>query len=63
MKKKLDEAQWREVFRIRCRSKRGERLELVEQKLVEAAYRSDPKRYDAMTLDVFNATLPAGAWP
>lgn len=57
----LDEHEWRKVFELRCKSKRGHGLSENEQALVERAYRADPARYAAMNGEVFQATLPFGA--
>lgn len=59
-KKVLTEAEWVEVFKARCRSKRGERLTNKERDLVEAAFRSDEKNGE-MELDVFDTTVPFGS--
>jgi len=59
--KTLTEEQWRTVFELRCRSKRGQRLAAVEQALVDAAYRQNRRRYGAMEADVFDATVPFGS--
>jgi hypothetical protein len=66
MKKKelaerLTEAEWREVFRLRCRSKQGQTLSREEQRLVDAAWGDDEERYRAMEPDVFDATVPFGS--
>lgn len=63
MKKKLilTDAQWREVFRIRCLSKRGLGLSSEDRNLIDAAWKSDPVRYEAMSTDVFNETVPFGS--
>lgn len=58
---KLSEEQWSEVFRIRCRSKRGERISSAELRLCERAMRSDEVRYEAEGADVFDATVPFGS--
>jgi hypothetical protein len=58
---KLSEEQWREVFRLRCRCKRGEALAVGESELVERARREDRDRYVAMDADVFDATVPFGS--
>jgi hypothetical protein len=58
---RLTEAQWSEVFRLRCKSKRGDGLTGEEQALAERAWKEDRKRYAAMDGDVFNATVPAGS--
>lgn len=60
-KPKLTGGDWLKVFEIRCKSKRGIPLNIVERKLVDAAYESDKKRYSALDKDVFNATVPAGS--
>jgi hypothetical protein len=58
---KLTDEQWREVFRLRCESKRGGRLNVSEQELVERAFKEDRGRYAAMEPDVFDATVPFGS--
>lgn len=63
---KLTEAQWSEVFHLRCRSKRGETLTADELALAERAWKEDRKRYAVMDGDVFEATVPFGSaarWP
>jgi hypothetical protein len=60
-KRALAEAEWREVFALRCRSKRGERLSPEEQRKCELAFRRDGLRYAEMERDVFNATVPFGS--
>ena len=57
----LTEDQWAEVFRLRCRSKRGDRLFPDEQKLIEQAFRENRQRYVEMNEDVFNSTIPFGS--
>jgi hypothetical protein len=58
---KLTEDQWREVFRLRCKSKRGDRLDKLEQRLVEKSFKEDFDRYGRMEADVFDATVPFGS--
>ena len=60
-RKKLTEAQWREVFRLRCKSKRGDELSKDERALLDAAFAQDEERYDALSPAVFNATVPFGS--
>jgi hypothetical protein len=60
-KKALDAAQWERVFFLRCKSKRGESVTDEDQRLLVAAYRSDPGRYGDLNADVFNATVPIGS--
>ncbi len=65
-KRTLTEAEWEKVFRSRCKSKQGQTLTDEERDLVEAAFRSDEKRYSALEGEVFNATVPFGSqtrWP
>ena len=57
----LTAAEWRRVFDLRCRSKRGERISAADQALVEAAFQEDPDRYGRMEDDVFDATVPFGS--
>lgn len=61
-KPRLAEEQWREVFKIRCRSKRGERISIEETALLGQALKSDASRYSVMSSEVFNATVPAGSY-
>jgi hypothetical protein len=58
---KLSDAEWRDVFELRCKSKSGDALSKAEQALVEAAYQEDETRYRDMEIDVFNATVPFGS--
>lgn len=60
-RKKLSDAKWRDVFRLRCKSKSGGTLSVTERALVEAAYQEDETRYGDMEIDVFNATVPFGS--
>ena len=60
-RRKLSEAEWRDVFRLRCKSKTGGPLTGAERALVEAAYQEDEARYGDMEIDVFNATVPFGS--
>lgn len=60
-RRKLSGAEWRDVFRLRCKSKTGGTLTAAERALVEAAYREDETRYGDMEIDVFNATVPFGS--
>lgn len=57
----LDEADWRTVFALRCRSKRGEILSKNERALVDRAFRENETRYREMEADVFNGTTPFGS--
>ena len=57
----LTEAEWRKVFVARCKSKEGRERTEEERKLLNRAYKEDPKRYGAMEADVFNATVPFGS--
>jgi hypothetical protein len=61
-KKTLTEMDWEKVFRLRCRSKKGEELSREDYDFCVMAYKEDPKRYSAMDKEVFNATKPFGAW-
>ncbi len=61
MDKRLTEDEWREVFRLRCKSKRGDTLSQQELARVTRAYHEDPVRYAAEDDDVFNATVPFGS--
>jgi hypothetical protein len=58
---KLTDDQWREVFRIRCRCRRGDVTTVRELDLVGRAYKENHKRYSAMNEDVFDATVPFGS--
>lgn len=60
-KKKLTSTEWEIVFRLRCRSRQGDRLSTEETSLVEAAFSEDPERYQKMRDDVFHATAPYGS--
>ena len=60
-KRTLTEAEWAKVFRARCKSKQGQTLTDEERTLVDAAFKSDQKRYGEMEPEVFNATVPAGS--
>lgn len=60
-RKKLTEAEWSVVFKLRCRSKRGEPITVEERRLVDAAYVDDRARYSTMDADVFDATVPFGS--
>lgn len=60
-KRALSEAEWKEVFRVRCKNKRGEQLNEQEQMLVERAWSSDRARYRNLDADVFDATVPFGS--
>lgn len=60
-RRQLSEADWAKVFEARCLSKRGLPLSEDQQTRIDAAYKSDPKRYAAMERDVFNATVPFGS--
>ena len=60
-KRTLTEWEWTKVFKLRCRTKRGESITDEERALIEAAFASDRKRYAAMDPDVFDATVPAGS--
>ena len=57
----LTKAEWRHVFKARCKSKQGLALSDAEKDLVGAAWWSDQKRYERMETDVFNATVPFGS--
>lgn len=57
--KKLSDADWKEVFRLRCKSKRGDGLSRRELAFCERALREDPERYSALDEEVFYATRPA----
>lgn len=58
---RMTEAQWGEVFHLRCKSKREGGLTLGELSLCERARGEDHGRYAAMEADVFDATVPFGS--
>lgn len=60
-RRKLTEADWAKVFAARCQTKQGRPISDEERKLVDAAYKSDLKRYAAMEKEIFNATVPFGS--
>lgn len=60
-KRMLTEAEWAKVFRARCKSKQGQARTDEEQTLIEAAFKSNRKRYCEMEPEVFNATVPFGS--
>jgi hypothetical protein len=60
-KSSLTEADWRSIFLLRCRSKRGERLTRTESSLCHRAWKEDPERYSADEIAIFEATKPFGA--
>ena len=51
----------KQVFIIRCKSKKGEFVSDAESRCCEQAYRDYPEDYSAMNGDVFEASKPAGA--
>lgn len=57
----LTDREWAQVFTLRCRSKRGERLAPEEQALVERAFKEDRARYSKMDERIFSETLPFGS--
>lgn len=57
----MTDDQWRDVFRLRCRAKRGETLDRAGHELLRRALREDPERYSALDADVFDATVPFGS--
>ena len=59
--KKLTDAEWRALFAIRCRAKQGHPITSAEQRLCMRAMREDLNRYDRMSADVFDATVPFGS--
>lgn len=58
---KLTDENWRNVFSIRCRSKQGHPITPVVQSLCMQAIREDSIRYETMSADVFDATVPFGS--
>lgn len=66
MAKSLTELEWLQVFDARCLSKQGKPLTVQQSRLCDRAFRTDRKRYAALDVDVFNATVPFGSnvrWP
>jgi hypothetical protein len=61
VKKKREDIDWSKVFELRCMSKRGQRLTEDEQRLVDAAFKADRRRYAALERPVFEATKPFGS--
>jgi hypothetical protein len=45
---KLTEVEWDEVFRLCCKSKRGDKFDKSEQALVLRVFREDAGRYGDM---------------
>lgn len=60
-KKSLTEADWDKIFKIRCRSKRGELTTQEESAFCRRGFEEDPDRYGKMDKEVFEATKPFGA--
>lgn len=61
MKRTPTESEWSRVFKIRCRTKRGEGATPEELDLCRACLAADRERYVAMNQDVFEETAPFGA--
>lgn len=61
-KAKLTDDEWRRVYEIqkRCRVHGGP-LAPEEQRLVDRAIATDPKRYKEQSYDAFDATVPFGS--
>ncbi len=59
--KPLTESDWIKIFRLRCRSKKGEELTPEERKLCRRAWKENPERYMIEDKAVFEATKPFGA--
>jgi hypothetical protein len=59
--KRLTEDEWRQVFKLRCKSKLGQLLTVEDRALTERAFLADSERYAAMEDDIFNATVPFGS--
>jgi len=57
----LTEAEWNEVFEIRCLTKKGLPITESQQQLIQRAFESDPERYKELNAPVFDATLPVGS--
>ena len=51
----------RRCFRVRCRSKRGERLSSEDIEFVARMFDTYPDWYTALEVNVFNATVPYGS--
>jgi hypothetical protein len=49
------------VYKLRCRSKRGETLAREEFKFLQRAMRQWPEEYAAMNTEIFVATAPFGS--
>jgi hypothetical protein len=60
-KTSLADAEWREVFRIRCSGKQGRHVSEEDLDLCTRAFKMDKKRYLEMEADVFDATVPFGS--
>lgn len=60
-KKPLTESDWDRVFKLRCRSKRGEYISPEDFEFMQRAWKSDKKRYGELDAKVFEATKPYGA--
>jgi hypothetical protein len=60
-RKHLSESDWAKVFAARCQTKQGRPISDAERALVDAAFKSDRRRYARMERDVFNATVPFGS--
>jgi len=61
VKIKLTDAQWREVLRLRCLTKRGQAISAEQMALLISANADDPARYGALDSEVFRATAPFGS--
>lgn len=61
MTPKLTPVDWKRVFDLRCRARRGESLSQEAHKLLTVAWRQDPDRYSALGLEAFEATTPFGS--
>lgn len=58
---RLTDADWRRVFDLRIRGKRGEHLSPQDLRLCECAMREDPKRYEEAGRLAFEETRPFGS--
>lgn len=61
LQRTLTEDDWKRVFDLRCRSKKGETLNRKDHAFCLRAMKSDPGRYSALDVVVFEATKPFGA--
>lgn len=57
----MNDQDWERVFKIRCKSKRGELFSEDERKFLIVAYNENPDRYSAMDDRIFEETAPFGS--